>query len=101
MSHTRPREASESSSDYTDKSEDDGSDVDLGGVEADADLVNVDLEFYDPSEIDYHGLKMLLRSLLDGEEFQGCSDLVDAIIRQVLSLTEPVWYSPALCASKF
>lgn len=46
-------------------------------------FVNVDLEFFDPSEIDYHGLKMLLRSLLDGDEFQGCSDLVEAIIRQV------------------
>ena len=86
MSRTRPREASESSSDYTDASQDEGSDVDLGGVDADADLVNVDLEFYDPSEIDYHGLKMLLRSLLDGEDYQGCSELVEAIIRQVLSL---------------
>ena len=54
-----------------------------GGTEAGADLVNVDLEFFDPSEIDYHGLKMLLRSLLDGEDFQGCSDLVEAILRQV------------------
>ena len=46
-------------------------------------MVNVDLEFYDPSGIDFHGLKALLRSLLDGDDFHGCSDLVEAIIRQV------------------
>ena len=89
MSDTRQKESSESSSDCSDRSQEDASDVDLGGVEADADFVNVDLEFFDPSEIDYHGLKMLLRSLLDGEDFQGCSDLVEAIIRQVQSLAEP------------
>lgn len=89
MSHTRRTGACESSSDSSDRSQEDASDADLGGTEADADLVNVDLEFFDPSEIDYHGLKMLLRSLLDGEDFQGCSDLVEAIIRQVLSLAEP------------
>jgi protein BCP1 len=51
--------------------------------EDEGDVVNVDLEFYDPSEIDFLGLKALLRSLLDGDEFHGCSDLVEAVIRQV------------------
>ena len=55
---------------------------DRGG--GDENVVNVDLEFFDPSEIDFHGLKMLLRSLLDGDDFPGCTDLVEAIIRQVL-----------------
>ncbi len=83
MPLTRQRDASESSSDCSYRSEEDASHVDLGRTEAGADFVNVELEFFDPSEIDYHGLKMLLRSLLDGEDFQGCSDLVEAILRQV------------------
>ena len=83
MSDTRRSEDSESGSDCSDRSLEDASDGDLGGAEAGEDFVNVDLEFFDPSEIDYHGMKMLLRSLLDGEEFQGCSELVEAIIRQV------------------
>ena len=83
MSNTRRREDSETSSDSSDSSLEEASDRDVEGAEASEDFVNVDLEFFDPSEIDYHGLKMLLRSLLDGEEFQGCSELVEAIIRQV------------------
>lgn len=63
-------------------------------AEAEGELVNVELEFFDPSEIDYHGLKMLLRSLLDGEDFPGCSDLVEAIIRQV----QPVPGTILFCA---
>lgn len=49
----------------------------------DDDIVNIDFEFFDPAEIDFHGLKSLLRTFLDGEDF-GCSELVDTIIKQVL-----------------
>ena len=75
------------SSSYTgDSSEEDDalqSDEGQDREDGDEDVINVDLEFFDPSEIDYHGLKMLLRSLLDADDFPGCTDLVEAIIRQV------------------
>ena len=45
--------------------------------------VNVDFEFFDPQEVDFHGLKALLQTYLDGETFS-CSELVDTIIKQVL-----------------
>ena len=48
----------------------------------DDDIVNIDFDFFDPAEIDFHGLKSLLRTYLDGEEF-GCSELVETIIKQV------------------
>lgn len=48
----------------------------------DDDIVNIDFEFFDPTDIDFHGLKSLLRTYLDGEEF-GCSELVETIIKQV------------------
>ncbi len=48
----------------------------------DDDIVNIDFEFFDPAEIDFHGLKSLLRTFLDGEDFS-CSELVDTIIKQV------------------
>ena len=51
---------------------------------ADGETVTVDFEFFDPQEIDYHGLKALLQTYLDGEAFS-CSELVDAIIQQVSS----------------
>ena len=43
--------------------------------------VQVDFEFHDPRESDFLGLKALLRSYLDGQDFS-CSELVDAVIRQ-------------------
>jgi protein BCP1 len=70
---------SEASSDSGDDSE--GSEED---DEGDGDTVEVDLEFYDPSEKDFHGLKALLRTYLDDTDFRGCSELVDLIIQQVL-----------------
>ena len=82
-----PQQYSDTGSDssYTSQSShENASDDSAGGDQEDEeDVVNVDLEFYDPSEIDFHGLKALLRSLLDGDDFHGCSDLVEAIIRQV------------------
>ena len=46
------------------------------------DSIDVDFEFYDARERDFHGLKTLLNGLLDGEEWS-CSELVDAVLAQV------------------
>ena len=58
-----------------------------GAADSDAETdggetVQVDFEFFDPQELDFHGLKALLQTYLDGEAFS-CSELVDAIIQQV------------------
>ena len=50
--------------------------------------VNVDFEFFDPQEVDFHGLKALLQTYLDGDTFS-CSELVDTIIKQVLLQHRP------------
>lgn len=44
--------------------------------------VDVDFEFFDPQEIDFHGLKALLQTYLDGSTYS-CSELVDTVITQV------------------
>jgi protein BCP1 len=44
--------------------------------------VNVDFQFFDPKEIDFHGLKALLHTYLDGGVYDG-SGLAEAIIAQV------------------
>ena len=44
--------------------------------------VDVDFEFFDPQEVDFHGLKALLQTYLDGNAFS-CSELVETIIQQV------------------
>lgn len=44
--------------------------------------VNVQFEFFDPQEKDFLGLKALLNTYLDGQQYD-CSGLVDAIIKQV------------------
>ncbi len=84
-------------------------------TEPDADeTVQVDFEFFDPQEGDFHGLKALLQTYLDGDAFS-CSELVEAIILQVsLCYRSPVTCcasvrgagmaclharSPALCTS--
>ena len=46
--------------------------------------VDVDFEFFDPQEIDFHGLKALLQTYLDGSTYS-CSELVDTVITQVYS----------------
>ncbi|BDA42499.1 Protein bcp1 [Coccomyxa sp. Obi] len=58
-----------------------GSESDKEKDPEDDDIVNIDFEFFDPAEIDFHGLKSLLRTFLDGEDFS-CSELVDTIIKQ-------------------
>lgn len=45
--------------------------------------VEVDLEFFDPKEQDFHGLRALLSNYLDGVEFN-VGELVDAVVTQVL-----------------
>lgn len=60
-----------------------GSESDREKDPEDDDIVNIDFEFFDPAEIDFHGLKSLLRTYLDGEDFS-CSELVHTIIKQVL-----------------
>lgn len=44
--------------------------------------IDVDLEFFDPQEIDFHGLRALLQTYLDGTAYN-CSELVETVIKQV------------------
>lgn len=44
--------------------------------------VDVTLEFYDPSGKDFHGIKALLQSYLDGRTY-AVSELVETVIQQV------------------
>lgn len=46
------------------------------------DKIDVNFEFFDPKESDFHGLKALLHTYLDGQQYDS-SPLVDAIIQQV------------------
>jgi protein BCP1 len=49
----------------------------------DEDIVNVDFEWFAPAEIDFHGLKLLLRQLLDVDnDLFDLSSLADLIISQ-------------------
>lgn len=57
------------SSDTSDSESEKGSDV------------AVDLEFFDPRELDFQGLKSLLHLFLDGQEYDS-SLLADTIIKQ-------------------
>ena len=50
--------------------------------DSDFSQINVDFDFFDPKESDFHGLKTLLNSYMDGQQFD-CSGLVEAIIAQV------------------
>ena len=50
--------------------------------------VNVDFEFFDPKEIDFHGLKALLGTYIDGGSLD-TSELADTIIAQVCSSAFP------------
>ncbi len=68
------------------------SDDDQGqaGTSIKEELINVDFEFFDPNEGDYHGIKTLLNALLDGEPFS-TAPLADYILQQV------VLYGLCLC----
>lgn len=54
------------------------------------DEVQVEFQFFDPAEKDFHGLKALLANFLDGEQYDS-SGLVDTIIKQVGSLNGQHW----------
>ncbi|EFJ40052.1 hypothetical protein VOLCADRAFT_108356 [Volvox carteri f. nagariensis] len=80
----------EDDSDDDDSDSDDDSCPDASASEAESDddeegeaykEVNVQFEFFDPQERDFLGLKALLNTYLDGQQYD-CSGLVDAIIRQ-------------------
>eukprot|EP00775_Hariotina_reticulata_P001502 gene1502-1840_t len=47
----------------------------------DFDKINVNFEFFDPKESDFHGLKALLHNYLDGQQYDS-SPLIDTIIAQ-------------------
>ena len=59
-----------------------------GPAEGEQELVDCDLEFYDPRPTDAGGLRDLLLSFLDGNAFD-LSSLVDAIIKQVCVQQRP------------
>lgn len=62
-----------------------GSELDDGSSDSGSDgkgEVDVDFEFFDPQEVDFHGLKALLQTYLDGSTYS-CSELVDTVITQV------------------
>ncbi|KAI6871704.1 hypothetical protein KC318_g19554, partial [Hortaea werneckii] len=54
--------------------------------EDDASIINIDFEWFDPRpEIDFHGLKMLLRQLFDVDnDLFDLSELTDMILAQPL-----------------
>ena len=85
-------ESEEGSSDYSDDLEDSGGsdsgpDVSDEGEEDSPDedpfnQIDVNFEFFDPKEQDFHGLKALLHTYLDGQQYDN-SQLVDTVIAQV------------------
>lgn len=88
-----PSDSDAGDSQYSDKDEDsDGSDDSAPDVsdegEEDSpdedpfDQIDVNFEFFDPKEQDFHGLKAMLHTFLDGQQYDN-SQLVDTIIAQV------------------
>ncbi|RDW63112.1 protein-transporting protein BCP1 [Aspergillus mulundensis] len=67
-------------------------DVSMGGTDAagdssdeDIDMVNVDFEWFDPQEVDFHGIKNLIRQLFDVDaQDLDLSGLADMILAQPL-----------------
>ncbi|KAJ3115376.1 Mss4p nuclear export [Phlyctochytrium bullatum] len=53
------------------------------GAEEEEEIIDIDFDFFDPREIDFHGLKSLLRQTFsqDAEQFD-LSAIADAIIAQ-------------------
>lgn len=79
-------ESDEQTSETSSGSGADGSELEGSDIDSASDgnsEVDVDFEFFDPQEIDFHGLKALLQTYLDGSTFN-CSELVDTVIKQVL-----------------
>jgi len=67
------------SDDAFDSGDDDNDDSEDDADGAAFDSIDVDFEFFDPVEGDFHGLKSLLNNFLDGKPY-ACSDLVEAVI---------------------
>mmetsp|Transcript_24938 Transcript_24938/g.64261 ORF Transcript_24938/g.64261 Transcript_24938/m.64261 type:complete len:301 (-) Transcript_24938:46-948(-) len=60
-------------------------DADMQEADDDEDAfreINVSFEFFDPAEVDFHGLRALLGKYLDGAPFEALSELVEVIIAQ-------------------
>ena len=49
--------------------------------QSEEEFVDVDIQFYDPQDRDFHGLAALLQGYLDGDSFN-CSSLVEAVLKQ-------------------
>lgn len=73
-------ESSDGDDDAPEVSEQEESD-DVDGDNTKQEEVIVNFEFFNLKEQDYHGLKCLMASYLDGTQFD-CSGLVDSIIKQ-------------------
>ncbi|DBA84963.1 TPA: hypothetical protein ACH3X2_005704 [Trebouxia sp. C0005] len=75
-------QTSHSNSDSTDSSRTAGSEDSTSGSDSEGnEEVDVNFEFFDPQEVDFHGLKALLQTYLDGSPYN-CSELVDTVIKQ-------------------
>ena len=73
-------EESDENSDAPDVSEQEESDDELGEDTKQEEVI-VNFEFFSAKEADYHGLKCLLTSFLDGNQYD-CSGLCNSIIKQ-------------------
>ncbi len=87
VSHDEAEEDSEdqtshSNIDSIDASGTSGSEDSSGSESEGNEEVDVNFEFFDPQEVDFHGLKALLQTYLDGSPYN-CSELVDTVIKQV------------------
>ena len=68
-----------------------------GEEDAGGELIDVDFEFFEPAERDFHGIKTLLTPLFDGQPLNS-SQLADFILQQVRTgLADVGWYH--LCAT--
>ncbi len=61
--------------------ESDLSESDQSEEESVEEVADVDIQFYDPQDRDFHGLAALLQGYLDGDSFS-CSSLVEAVLKQ-------------------
>ncbi|KAJ3097928.1 hypothetical protein HDU97_004464 [Phlyctochytrium planicorne] len=77
------RKAKEESTNPPSDNEEEEKEAEDEAGEDSEDIIDVDFDFFDPREIDFHGLKSLLRQtfLQDAERFN-LSDMADAIIAQ-------------------
>lgn len=95
VDHVGDKEPDSGDNDSSDTSDDDDAsdsapevsdeeDEDEDDEEGEAfDNIQVDFQFFDPQEKDFHGLKALMHTYLDGLDYD-CSNLVETIIQQVV-----------------